>query len=218
MTIQSDFKEYTNALGFISNKPGGSTGNDLLFSCEAAIMRKKLGAWTADDELALKTAVSNHSRIYDGLYGRPGWMQDQEAPDDYYGLAAWSTVYAINIHSYAESSHWYFKTSKDAKWWEPAFFRFPAFMAHIKWCALETPNPLLRLCWAVSVAFSGSKTSQDPWILSWLLTEVSGNQGWIERLATKIYKYRLAKNMGSLKAVFAAYFGDPNHPLVKYCP
>lgn len=216
MSIESDFSAYTNGLGFMSNKPGGSTGNDLLFSCQAAIIRRKLGAWSKDDALALKASVSNHSQIVPGLYARPGWAQDQEAPDDYYGLAAYSATYAIAIHSYALKHGWYFKTSPGAKWWEPAFFRFPAFMCHVKWCALETPNPFLRLAWCLSVAFSGSKTSQDPWILSWLLTSVAGEQGWFERQATKLYKKRLAKNWGTLSAVFAAYFGDPNHPIVRY--
>jgi hypothetical protein len=216
--VAADFKAYTNALGFVSNKPNGSTGNDLLYSCEAAVIRKQINAWTDADQAALEAAIVAHAQSEPGLYARPGWKQDEEQPDDYYGVAAFSRDDAKKVLQYAHRHCWYFKTSAAAKWYEPAFWRFPAFMCHEKWAAGEKPNYFLRLVWTASVAFSGSKTNQDPWMLNYLLVVTAGDKGLLERIATRMYFRRLTKTWGSLKNVFAAYFGDSNHPLAKYCP
>lgn len=218
MSIRDEFAAYTNVDGFVSSHKSGSSGNDLLFSSEAAVIRRKLGAWDRSDEAKLNAAIANHAQIEPGLYGRPAWNQDQEQPDDYYGLVALSPFYARAIRAYGQRHFWSFKTSSAAKWYEPMFWRFPALICHAAWGAGEKPNAFLRLWWAASVAFSGSKTSQDPWILSWLLTEVAGDKGWLERLATRIYLFRLKAACGSLRAVFAAYFQDADHPISKYSP
>ena len=216
MSVQSDFQAYTNELGFVSNAPNGSSGNDLLFTAEARLVRLNQGAWTNDDQAQMLSNIHTKAELSPGLYTRPGWTQDQEDPDDYYGLATMDPNVAQAILSYGQSHFWYFKTVSNPAWFEPIFFRFPALIAHVKWCAGHKPNLFLRLYWAACVAYSGSLTSQDPWLLNNLLISVAGNKGFIEKLATKIYKSRLKKIWGTLGNVYAAYFGNDKHPLAVY--
>ncbi len=215
MSIQSDFQTYTNSLGFVSNTPNGSSGNDLLFSAEAAITRKKYGAWNRFDQTLLINNINMSSKIAPGLYGRPGWRQDQEAPDDYYGLATLDPSVANDILTYGQQHWWYFKTVMAPTWYDPLFIRFPGLIAHVKWCAGKKPNIFLRLFWCMSVALC-SATSQDSWLLNNILTTAAGDKGFIEKIATKIYKYRLKKIWGTLGNVYAAYFNNKNHPLAIY--
>lgn len=234
MSIQEDFKAYTNSLGFLSNSPAGSSGNDLLFSCEAAIIRSKLGAWSKEDQSALEKAVLDHSYREAGLYGRPGkpWCNDQEGFDDYIGVLAWSAKFdkglrALRVLLYGQRNKFDWKgfrlpyyyrtehpyTEDDKRAW---FGRSPSFVAHLYWSAGLKPGWFYRLAWAISVATSGNLYSKDPWILSWLLVEVAQDKGLLERLATRIFKYRLRKR-GGLKFIFCEYFGSM-HPIALHCP
>lgn len=217
MGIREDFQKYTNKLGFVSNAPAGSSGNDLLFSCEAALIRRIRGAWTEADEAALQYSIATFSRIEHGLYGRPGWKQDAEQPDDIYGLCAYSPALAKEVLAYGRKHLWYFYTAPGA-WYDPIWIRFPAFIAHVTWAAGETPGLIPRLAWFFSVSLSPSKSSQDSWILSWLLITVAGNKGWLERWAADTYRARLKAAWGTIGNVFAAYFGNPDHPIAKYAP
>lgn len=217
MTIAEHFQKYTNALGFVSNEPNGSTGNDLLFSGEACVIRRKLGVWTQGDHTALLDSIKQHAEIEPGLYGRPGWRQDQEGLDDYIGLVCIDLGLAEMILEYGQKHWWYFKTVENCPWYEPIFLRFPALIAHIYWSAGKKPPVFFRLAWCLSVAFSGTKTEQDAYILNWLLIEKCENGGFFEGLASWLYWRKLKKNYpGGLQQVFARYFGNPSHPIAAY--
>ena len=212
-TVKSDFEAYKNNLGFYSNNPSGSTGNDLLISAECKRVLTSYGLWEQADQDALNTAITKYSQIVPGLYQRPGWSQDQEQPDDYYGLGYCDQKVADNINHYGKHLFWYFKTSSAAKWYEPMFWRWPALMAHIKWSAGLTPNLFLRLWWCLSVAFTGS--DEDGYKINRTMIEVAGNKGWMERWATEGFWKRLGNSYGSMKNVYRAYYGE-NHPLSKW--
>lgn len=224
MGAADDFERYTNERGLVSRAPGASTGNDLLYSCLAEIVKAK--NWAPLETGKLLGAIRKHAEILPGLYKRPGWEQDQTALDDYIGLIAWSSehcpVIAEEVWAYGKRAEfpiqYYYPTTGQKHFDIHAWLgRSPSFVAHVDWGAGETPSWFHRLAWAVAVAFSGSMHSQDEWVLSWCLIQVAGNKSWLERLATRIYYRRLYKNFPrGLKDVFAIYFKDPEHPLSKW--
>lgn len=65
--VAADFQAYTNALGFVSNSPNGSSGNDLLISAEARLVRERAGAWTDTDEASLLGANGTQF-VITGIY------------------------------------------------------------------------------------------------------------------------------------------------------
>lgn len=213
-TVKADFDAYKNGLGLYSNSPNGSTGNDLLISSECKRVLTTFGQWSQADQDSLNAAIVKFSQSAPGLYYRPGWAQDQEQPDDYYGLAYIDQKIADNINYYGSHTCWNFKTSPTAKWYEPMFWRWPALLAHVKWSAGLTPNLFLRLWWSLSVAFTGS--DEDGYKINRTMIEVAGNKGWMERLATENFWKRLGNSYGSMKNVYEAYYGA-NHPLSKWC-
>jgi hypothetical protein len=214
--IIDDFKAYTNAMGFVSNSPGGSSGNDLLISAEAKRILIQNNAWTDAMQHALEDAIEDHSYLNSGVYARPGWQQDQEQADDYYGLCYMDILAADSVLHYGRDNWWYFKTSPNAKWYEPMFWRWPALIAHAKWAVdSKKPNPLLRLYWGMSI-MSADYTQQDSCKINRLLVEVAGDKGWWERFVTKMFWKKLKKTYGTMKAVYQAYYGD-THPITTWC-
>ena len=210
------FEPYKNNLGFFSDKPEASSGNDLLFSAEAIQVMRQNQAWTLADHEAMVKAVRTYSQIEPGLFGRPGWMQDQEQLDDYIGLATIDSAFAAEAIDYGTKHYWIFPTGKNFQWYEPLFFRWPAMIAHLYWCAGRKPCLLIRPIWCLSVAFSGSVESLDSWKLNYLLTVgVKDKGGIFERLAVWNWRRRLRKTFGSMKTVYAAYFGA-NDPRALY--
>lgn len=215
-----DLDQYTNVQGLVTNQKGRnkSSGNDLLYTAEAirvAFYKLEYSGWVLLRN-SLTRSIYTVARISEGLYKRPGFWQDSnEAVDDYVGLCSISPEIAKGILAYGKEHRWYFKTTPFAKWYEPLFWRWPAFMAHAHWGAGVTPNAFLRLCWCISVALSGNNKETDAWKLSYLLVETAPYRG-IEKFANEIFWRRLKRNWGSMKAVYTAYFGA-DHPIAKYC-
>lgn len=223
--VRDDFEEYTNDAGFVSRAPDSTSGNDLLYSCIAAILMMKHGVWDPEDAADFHAAILG-CRIEPGLYARPGWEQDQIGPDDMIGLLAWSYKQDPNIADaildYGRKGlhplDYYYPSAGQSKFDIRAWLgRSPSWIAHLEWAAGEKPGWIRRLAWAFSVAFSGKRDQHDEWILSWLLITVAGDRGWIERWATQHYYKRLSRIFPSgLKDVFALYFKDAAHPLSKH--
>ena len=228
------FDAYRDPFGFISGQksPTQSSGNAVLFSAEERILRQRLGTWSEKDQADLIRRIWNHCEPVGGFLTRPEpYAQDQESLDDYIGYASICPVLARAALDYGWR-HFYrpiwplrfrYQYSllrndmardcgeKDAPAW---LGRFPALIAHFEWCAGELPPLWRRLWWAVSIATGGSDTNQDPWILNWILLDSPGARSWLGQLAWRIYWKRLRGSAyGSLAAVFARYFNDPEHPV-----
>lgn len=215
--IKDDFNIYKSPSGLYSNNPGGSSGNDLLFTAESIICLQQAGEWKLEDDNQMEQAVINHCQTIPGLFNRgPGFEQDQEGPDDYVGLGIISEKIAAQILDYGWFHLWYMKTSNSARWYQPIFLRFPALIAHLNWCAGRKPNWFLRLAWAFSVAFGNKYRDQDSYILNALLCYVAQDKGWLEHWAYNKYKKALESDWGTLKICLTAYFNNPEAPIAKY--
>ena len=220
MGIREDFLKFRNAAGFCSNSPGGSSGNDLLFSAEARAVMAANNAWDEElDQKPLIRSIVMSAEIEPGLYKRPGWIQDQEAQDDYVGLALVSSAIAGCISSYGYRHWWYFKSTPAAKWWEPIFWRWPALIAHVSWCWSQRPWPWFRLAWAIAIATGPTADDLDSFKLAWLMILGCRQRGgWLETWATDRFRAKLAAAYPSgMKQVYASYFGA-THPIAVWCP
>jgi hypothetical protein len=104
----------------------------------------------------------------------------------------------------------------------PWFGRYLQFVAHLRWCAAETPNLLQRFVWCWSVAFAGwsEPQGQDPWRLTYLMVRAQKTrQHWWqpENVAEQIWRWRLLRAWpGGIGAVRGRYFNDPQHPLATF--
>ena len=227
--VLAEFNEYLDSEGLMNDRPGkcAPSGNALLFTAEAFLIQLFLGVTRA------YPVVAAAERLASGRFVRPGWEQDQEGPDDYIGLAAFSRhsdpTIAQRILAYGRSHFFkwgplkfryqYDTTGKEPNSVEAWFGRFPAVIAALEWAAGETPPMWRRLWLALSAALTPGAEGQDTWILSWLCLEClrRTQMCWFERWAIKTYMRRLYKyHPGGLKEVFTQYFGSDKHPITKY--
>lgn len=227
LVAQANFSDYETA-GYLTGElhPEHPAGNSLLFSSEKIVKLKEanLTIWKDIPDFSF---LVGKCRVEAGLYrrtplGQP-FSQDEEAQDDYIGIAAAS--YALNtaekteIYNYAMANDWYFSIKKERSW-STWLGRYPAFRAHIKWAAGITPSYFERVAWAVTIATAGlwEPTAQDPWILSWLMVRTMDHRSLLPDLAVRVWEWRLKRQWGSIEAVFARYFNDPLHPLAQKLP
>jgi hypothetical protein len=235
VSVKDDLVAYTDRLGFISGEknPGAPSGNALLFTAEAMLVLRQQGCLAQFDRDLFLIQVSEACEIITGLYKRPPpYSQDQESQDDYIGLAAASyflgTSHARDMLEYGREHvyRWRFLRLpyqydkahvEESRVFDAWLGRFVTAMIHIQWAAGERPALWRRLWWACSVAFSGSKDDQDPWLLNWLMIHTMDGRSRIGVVAASIWRWRLRRAFpDGIRQVFARYFNDPGHPLAKY--
>lgn len=228
-----DWSAYRDPVGFLSGQraPNGSDGNAMLFAAHEKRLRVKLGDWSDGDEAMLMTRIRRLCEKKAGLILRPPpFSQDQDSVDDFIGYASISPSLAGDALRYGRANlfrpkifgsligfRYHYSILSDEQDVVAWLGRFPALIAHFQFAAGETPWLWRRLWWFFSVAFSGSRTNQDPWILNWQMLETEGGKSLLGRAAFRIYRWRLNRNWVGLAHVFSEYLRDPNHPIVLAC-
>lgn len=91
MSIQDDFKNYTDQYGLVQPNPNGGSGNGLLYTAEAIVALFDKGALSQQN-------IDDFKKAYASCEKEPGLMMrspiggpmnsDGEAPDDYVGCGA----------------------------------------------------------------------------------------------------------------------------------
>lgn len=222
---------------------GDPSGNCLMFWGEEAVIRHDLGL-DSNDSRAFATAVG-FCQLEPGNYSRTPkgapFHSDQEGWDDFIGITtgaalvgAYFVIAQIILFGRRHFFRWgpfrfaySYPTSSPApeeiRDPVPWFGRYLQFVAHLRWCAGETPNPLQRLVWFFAVAAAGwnEPQGQDPWRLSYLMLRAQKvrRSFWHfpERLAEWIWRLRFLRHWpGGIRDVRARYFNDPNHPLARF--
>jgi hypothetical protein len=201
---------YRDPIGFLSGErePKKPASNAVLFSAEERSLRLRLKTWTEDDQIRLVRAIEQGKIIEDGKLTRPvPWRQDEERPDDHIGLGGLGLPTAADaVIRYFDENVGYLGFFK---------FRFSAIYAHLEWAAGRKPAWWRRIYWAGSFLISGNPVDQDAWIQGFIMLEVAGEKGRLERMAAEVYWSRLRKAWpGGLAAVFSKYFNDAKHPCV----
>lgn len=229
-----------------TKNPSQPGGNALLFLAHYVYCLKRAGELTPEDPRAFYDIVTAQCQIIPGFFRRAKqWAQDLEARDDYYALAylsrtlGWPVAKEILAFGRTHKFQWgpiklagYFpNTDYDAL--SPTCVKGPlvfssgknalaylwrdrALLAATKWAAGEFPSPLEAAWWDWATAYSGSKTDQDGWLLGYLQHEIARGLPGSDPEVAQIFYGRLKREWGTLNAVFAAYLGDPSHPLVRW--
>lgn len=165
-----------------------------------------------------------------GLLNRSPMSTDQEAVDDYIGVACASSFIAPSIAKrileYGRTHFvkygplklfYYYKNGRDeGANWNAWLGRFPALICQLEWAARETPPLWRRIYWAISTAFAGlfEPTSQDPWMQSYIMI-LAAPRGIARWFATVIWKFRIRRTWkDGIHGPFYAYFGE--HPLTNH--
>lgn len=231
MGLRDEIESYRDMDGLVAPKrtfPGqrNASGNGILYTAEYFLLLDLRGELLHPKDPADFMAVLLSCQNEPGLFNRSPVHPDQEAPDDYLGLVLASEVlrlpYAMDIWAYGDRNHFVYNNVRPGKFtWTAWFGRMPQVVAHFQWCAGFTPALWRRLWWCGAVATAGfrGKGGEDAWILSWLLTRIIEREhvgDSLERMAIKIWRWRLKRAYpGGMKGVFSRYFG-PEHPIAKY--
>ena len=242
-SMAEDFQQYTDSIGLVQDRvptPGQeATGNGLLFTAEAILVQESYAPLSETSRRAYVAAIAQCQAI-PGLYNR--WPRDlaQEGIDDYIGLGAASKHllgdYGIrptivdNILEYGLQSKFQWSIFKFNYYYENQdpfvhtdtaawLGRYPGFRAHMDFCNGEKSSMFWRFMWSLSIATAGltDPKNNNNWTLPWVMVKCAPKDSIMCNLAIKYFNYRLKKHWGSMKAVFASYFADQNHPIIKWC-
>jgi len=162
-----------------------------------------------------------------GLLKRHGWAHEdeQEGIDDYIAVAhAAKQLGYVNeicgpILSYGQRNFWYYcnvekPTVKNKI--SAAFWRFPAFVAHLYFCCNRNPTPLGLFFWCGAVVWSSFKSfkKQDEWVLSWHMCNAAFGVNVLSDLIIKFWYWKLGKKR--IGDIIGNYFNNYDHPNSRY--
>lgn len=225
MTLRDRLGAYRDQHGLITPQPGGSCGNGPLFLAEAYILGYRLGLIEPQDRSDLLEGLGACEKAR-GLYQRHPvhFTQDQEGPDDYYGIAAICQIFglrwlAYNVLEHGRKHLGSFNNITPGKWTKQSWlWRQPQMKAAFQYAVGEEPAFWRRvvIAGAIATAGRGPETGagwEDSWVLTWMLIEAVGGRCWMARLAERAWLKRFEKKVpGGWAQVFTAYFG-PDHPI-----
>lgn len=224
MGLREEIAQYQDADGFVTPRIGVGSNNGILYTSEYYVLLVKLGLARHDDLYAFEQTMRK-CQIEPGLFKRHPGASDQEGPDDYIGLTTAAYLLGSDIakevldygkrHAFLYNNEMpgSVEHTDDRPNYSAMFGRSPSLIAHLYFAAGETPSFPLRLCWAVSVAYSAFRPSsdQDSHILSSLLVSAMGDKSGLCAHAA-----RLRPSESKMRQIVGDYFSDPHHPLARH--
>lgn len=244
--FKEEAKKYLDEYGLYQDTIGNHSGNSLLFTAHYALALLKNGQLTHVEADELSKALKS-CELEPGLFQRhpTSFVGDQEGIDDYIGASA-ASFYVNLDHFFPDTrtnakeildfgrsgrykffgieipyyypNHDPYKTSFNARAW---LGRYPALIAHLKFCAGEYVNSLLFIYWAASIILGlfQNLENKDSRLLSLHMIHVAIYAKPDNILVTLLYKFfywKVKRDYGSIQEVFRRYFTDPNQPLIKW--
>ena len=233
--MRNDFAQYTDSDGLLtpSYHPGiNSTGNGILYTAFYYMTLCQWSVINATDKQSFVTTIQAcRANQINGLYNRsPEALNNQEGPDDYYGLASGAgqsyanVQMASDILTYGQSTsylgifHYIYNNVNPGQFtlqsWMGRQFQL---VAHFLFCNGKTPALWRRIWWCLSILFSSTKNPNgaNDIILTWCqAAAMNDKRFFICHWFRNQWKKRLLKNYPQgMAQVFAIYFNNPNHPL-----
>jgi len=230
--LRYDILNYTDADGLVAPNKCASTdrgvsGNGVLYTAELVAILASRGELLDSDKDRWRAAMKG-CMVVPGLVERgPTKIGDQEGPDDYVGYAvgaflcdpdaagaviqrAWDWNGFLNNEVHGSTRH-----PDGSINWSAFLIRQPALVALYYYAAGKKPIVPLRMFSALSLALSGFSDPGNV-MLSWMRMQVVGEQDWMHRLASWIWKKRLRSSYpNGMQDVAAKYF-QAGHPFVQY--
>lgn len=224
---KNELKFWTDNQGFVHPTYMPEPGHDqnaIRFTAEAYYLLYKYGDLPAESF----RSIMKEAEIEKGLYKRGGRDAiEQIGPDDLILLSAVSfligeNTIAKNIYEYG-IKHFHIFNNTD-----PGYFtfsawmgRFPAWRAHLKFCAGVKPNFLELWLFKIAMRYtmkSYSIQNQDAWVFSYFMLLVASYREPNIRPLFQEFQDALKAQLGeaSLKQVLGSYYQKPDYPVVKY--
>lgn len=234
MTLKLDMQGYFDADGLVAYQPvppgtRNASGNGVMLTSLYYMQLQARGELVDSDILDFCATISGCAQ-FAGLYNRGPVQPDQQAQDDLVMLALASKkiglLYSTSMLEYGRSTfprYLYNNVNpgsmkfKDGRWnWNAWLGRMPQFVAHLQYCAGETPGFIKRLIWREVIDHSGKPGDQDSWLLSWALCEAARGQTGLVANTILDWEMRMHGSFpGGMKEVIAKCL-NPEHPIAVY--
>lgn len=195
-------RDYWDQYGLLS---GPGRGNSILYGIEYGIF-----SGTLDEQLQ---PIIKNCQITPGLFRRhPDLDQDGESWDDYKALCFASSKIARQVFWYGLTHFGIYRNSKQTPVMSAWLWRSPTFVAWVFSCAF----PWVRFIVAPILNYGIDHTSKNPedqdgMILTYLLIR----QLNLKSRSSEDFTAVLQFYWGGIKPLLAAYFSDPENPIVK---
>jgi hypothetical protein len=220
--IKKDAENYIDPYGLITPN-GGPSGNGLLYTSEWLVALKLKDEISEQDIHKFGKAIRS-CRVagYPALYNRNPSHPDREAPDDYIGLAAVSSIcgyhFIHQIVDWGNQTNWTYNNLNPEEFHIKSWFgRMPQVICHFKFAAGKSPSVLEKIWWCGTIILSGLRPVKDNngRCLSWLLVETAKGKSWLCDLVGQWFMDKLNKDYpGGMSQVFTEYFTFP-HPIAR---
>lgn len=198
-----------------------STGNPIVETSMALIYQKLLGE-PAGTLLPRLWSGLMSLKVLPGLFKKKACGNDQITRDDILAICACSRSIDGIIHyqvaNYGQNNGWKFENNKEegASW--SASLK-PDDIAMVKLMGGITPSLWENLCLYLSVSFSAITSSSTSGLrLKWMcLVAVNGKDRFLDLLG-KALILRINKKFSGISGVNLSYYGNKEHPFVRYNP
>jgi hypothetical protein len=208
--------------------PPETSQNGIRFTAEMVLALARRPEFAQDSDLQGQIVrVFDRCEIKPGLLKRSPAAQDTEleGPDDYVGRIAASAViedgFAQRFLDWGKD-HWGSYNNPEPEKWtlRSALWRQRQVLVHAKIAKGKAPTFIEQVWWAgvIGTAASADKNDHDAWVLSWFLVRTArGQEGVAIHKARELWiaKFKSAWPNG-VGEVLGSYFGNQNHPAVKY--
>lgn len=198
-----------------------STGNPIVETAMALMFHKILGS--SDQSILGRLWNGLMSlQVYPGLFNKKKCGDDQITRDDILSMAACSRFIDGIVHyqicTHGENNGWSFVNNPEqgAAW--SARLK-PDDIAVIKLIAGRSISIWESLFLYCSFSFSAITASSTSGLrLKWMILKAIEGRDRILDVIGKVLNFRVNKKFGGIKGVNLSYYGNENHPLVKYAP
>jgi hypothetical protein len=234
--IRAELEAYKDRWGLVHPAPGEITGNGLCFTAEAIVILQRRRILTAGDVESYRKAIAGC--VEGGLVFRhpQHWREDQEGPDDLYGIAVACIALGIRdiprqILDWGRTHHftkywipipYYYKNSKpqddttDGRAW---LGRQPGLVGLLELAAGEGLPAWREIALQLAVLTTGwfgpkarEEGGQDAWRLSNLVCHALESHSLEGKQLADRFRERLHATWGTngMSACYRNYFGGEN--------
>lgn len=210
-----------NLIGDSPNPSKCSTGNPIVETAMALMFHKVLKSLDQSILGRLWNGLMG-LQIYPGLFNKKKCGNDQITRDDILAMAACSRFIDGIVHyqicTHGENNGWSFvnNESEGASW--SARLK-PDDIAVIKLIAGRSISIWESLYLYCSFSFSALTVSSTSGLrLKWMILKAIEGRDRILDIIGKFLTSRVNKKFGGIKGVNLSYYGNSEHPFVKYAP
>lgn len=228
--IINDFKQYEDEFGMINPDIGHTSGNGNYYTAHYVLVlaqQKNIDLVDMSEEFLRLRCIYKKNIMDNGILMRNPLNQwGKQGPDDYFGIALAAYVMSLPcmirpIIEYGRSTfpHYVFNNIEPKKITGSAWMgRRRDLIGCLKIAAYMKPSLFDKIILLGGIFISSFDKKEDfnGWLLNYTKVKICEDKGWLFKMVCKKWKKNANKHFKTIGEMYACYFNNHKHPLVKW--